>query len=63
VKRCNDSVILIIFTVNSFEFVYFFFKSGDVTKGGSDSLCLLSLGSFRIEQSVTNCVGECVPCN
>jgi len=34
-----------------------------VTKGGSDCLCLLSPGGFRIEKSVKNCVGERVPCN
>jgi len=32
VKRCNDSVILIVFTVNSSEFAYFF-KSGEIHAG------------------------------
>jgi len=32
-------------------------------KGGSDCLCLLSSGGIRIEQFVTNCVGERLPCN
>jgi len=32
-------MILIIFIVNTSEFAYIFFKSGEVTKGGSDCLC------------------------
>jgi len=32
-------------------------------KGGRDCLCLLSPGRFHIEQFVTNCVGERLPCN
>jgi len=33
-------------------------SQGKVTKGGSDCLCLLSPGGFRIEQFVINGVGE-----
>ena len=62
-KRCNYCMILLIFIVNTAEFAYFFFKSGEVTNGGSDCLCLLSPGGFRIEQFVTNCSGERLPCN
>jgi len=63
VKRCNYSVILIIFTVNTLVFAYFLFKSGEGTKGGSDCLCLLLPGGFHIEQPVTKCVGEHGLCN
>jgi len=38
-------------------------SQGNVTKGGSDCLCLLSPGRFQIEQCVINCVGERLPCN
>jgi len=34
-----------------------------VTKGGNNCLCLLSPSGFRIEQFVTNCVREYLPCN
>jgi len=56
-------MILIIFIFNKSEFAHFFFKSVELTKGGSDCLCLLSPGDFRVEQFVTNCVGERLPCN
>jgi len=55
-------VILIIFTVKSSEVAYSS-SQANVTKGGSDCLCLLWPGGFRIEQSVKNSVGVCVPCN
>jgi len=54
-------VIPIIFTVNSSEFACFYFKSRESHERGSDCLCLLSPGGFRVEQFVTNCVGEHVP--
>jgi len=56
-------MILIIFTVDTFEFAYFFFKSGESHDGGKRLLVLLSPGGIRIEQFVTNCGGERLPCN
>ena len=40
-----------------------FFKSGDSHEGRQRLLVLLSPGGFRIEQFVTNCGGDRVPCN
>ena len=59
-KRCNYCMILIMFIVNKSEFAYFFFKSGE---GRQRLLVLLSPGGIRIEQFVTNCGGERLPCN
>jgi len=57
-------MILIIFTVNSPEFAYFFFKSGKSHEGRQRLLVPPLVGWFsRCEQSVTNCVGEREPCN
>jgi len=56
-------MILIIFIVNISEFAYFFFKSGESQEGTQRLLALLSQGGFRIEQFVTNCDGERLPCN
>jgi len=57
-------MILIIFIVNSLHLNWRTSSSqGKVTKGRSDCLCLLSPGGFRIEQPVTNCVDERLPCN
>jgi len=55
-------MILIIFIVNTSEFAYFF-KSGESHEGRHRLLVLLSPGGFRIEQFVTNCGGERLPCN
>jgi len=55
-KRCNYCMILIIFIVNTFEFVYFVFKSGDSHEGRQRLLVLLSPGGIRIEQFVTQTV-------
>ena len=63
VKRCNYWMILIIFIVNTSEFADFFFKSGDCHKGRQRLLVLLAPGGIRIEQFVTNCGGERLPCN
>ena len=62
-KRCNYCMILIIFIVNTSEFAYFFFKSGDSHQGRQWLLVLLSPGGVRIEQFVTNCGGERLQCN
>ena len=62
-KRCNYCMIPIIFIVNASEFAYFFFKSGDSHEGRQRLLVLLSPVSIRIEQFVTNCSGERLPCN
>ena len=62
-KRCNYCMILIIFVVNTSEFAYFFFKSGDSHEGRQRLLVLLSPGGVRIEQFVTNCGGERLQCN
>ena len=62
-KRCNYCMILIIFIVNTSEFTYFFFKSGENHEGRHRLLVLLSPGGFRIEQFVTNCGGGRFPCN
>ena len=51
-------MILIIFIVNTSEFAYFFFKSGDSHEGRQRLLVLLSPGGVRIEQFVANCGGE-----
>jgi len=51
-------MILIIFIVNTSEFAYFFFKSGDSHEGRQRLLALLSPGGVRIEQFVTNCGDE-----
>jgi len=56
-------MILIIFIVNTSEFAYFFFKSGDSHEGRHRLIVLLSPGGFRIEQFVTNCGGERLPYN
>jgi len=61
-KRCNHCMILIIFIVNTSEFAYFFFKS-DSHEGRQRLLVLLSQRGIRIEQFVTNCGGERLPCN
>jgi len=62
-KRCNCCMILIIFIVHASEFAYFFFKSGDSHEGRQRLLVLLSTVGIRIEQLVTNCGGERLPCN
>jgi len=62
-NRCNYCMILIIFIVNTSEFAYFFFKSVVSHEGRQQLLALLSPGGFRIEQFVTNCGGEGLPCN
>jgi len=62
-KRCNYCMILIIFIVNTSEFAYFFFKSGESHEGMHRLLVLLSPGGFRIDQFVTNCGGERLQCN
>jgi len=54
-------MILTIFIVNTSEFAYFFFKSGESHEGMQRLLVLLSPGGFRIEQFVTNCGGERLP--
>jgi len=56
-------MILIIFIVHASEFAYFFFKSGDSHEGRQRLLVLLSTVGIRIEQLVTNCGGERLPCN
>jgi len=56
-------MILIIFIVNTSEFAYFFFKSGESHEGRQRLLALLSPGGLRIEQFVTNRGGERLPCN
>jgi len=55
-------MILVIFTVNASEFAYFF-KSGESHEGRHRLLVLISPGGFSIEQFVTNCGGERLPCN
>jgi len=65
-KRCNYCMILIIFIVNTSGFAYFFFSSGESHEGRQRLLVLLSPRGFRlnrIEQFVTNCGGERLPCN
>jgi len=47
-KRCNYCMVLIIFIVNTSEFAYFFFKSGDSQEGRQRLLVLLSPGGIRI---------------
>jgi len=56
-------MILIIFIVNTSEFAYFFFKSGDSHERRHRLLVLLAPGGFRIEQFVTNCGREGLKCN
>jgi len=56
-------MILVIVIVNTSEFAYFFFKSGESHEGRHRLLVLLSPGGFRIEQFVTNCGVEGLPCN
>jgi len=56
-------MILIIFIVNTSEFLYFFFNSGNSHEERQGLLVLLSSGGIRIEQLVTNCGGERLPCN
>jgi len=51
-------MILNLFIVNTSEFAYIFFKSGETHEGRHRLLALLSPGGFRIEQFVTNCGGE-----
>ena len=62
-KKCNYCIILIIFIVNTSEFAYFFFKSGESHEGRHQFFVLLSPGGFRIEQFVTNFGGERLPWN
>jgi len=62
-KRFNCYMILMIFIANTFEFAYFFFKSGESHEGRQRLLVLHSPGGLRIEQFVTNCGGERLPCN
>jgi len=62
-KRYHYCMILIIFIVNTSEFAYFFFKSGDSHEGRQGLLVLLAPGGIRIEQFVTNCGGERLQCN
>jgi len=62
-KRCNYCMILFIFIVNTSEFAYFFFKSGDSHEERQRLLVLLSPGGVRIEQFVTNYGGERLQCN
>jgi len=59
----NHCMILIIFTVNTSEFAYFFYESVESHEGRHRLLLILSPGGFRIEQFVTNCVGERLPCS
>jgi len=58
-------MILIIFIVNTSEFAYFFFKLGESHEGRQRLVVPPLTGwlSHRIEQFVTNCVGERLPCN
>jgi len=56
-------MILIIFIVNTSDFAYFFFKSGDSHEGRQRLLVLLLPGDVRIEQFVTNCSDERLQCN
>ena len=56
-------MVLFIFIVNTSEFAYFFFKSGESHEGRHRLFVLLSPGGFRIEQFVTNCGGERLPCS
>jgi len=56
-------MILIIFIVNTSAFAYFFFKPWESHEGGQRLLALLPPGGFRIEQFVTNCGGEHLPCS
>jgi len=59
-KRCNYCMILIIFIVNTSEFACFFFKSGEVTKGGSDCLCSSHRVAFVLSSlSQTVAVSAC----
>jgi len=52
-------MILIIFIVNTSEFTYFFFKSGE-SEEGSDCLCFLSPGGFALSSlSQTVLVSAC----
>ena len=64
-KRCKYCMILIIFIVNTSEFAYFFFKSGESGEGRQRLLVLPPPGGFCIKQFyiVTNCGGERLPCN
>jgi len=56
-------MILIILIVNTSEFAYFFFNSGESDEGRHRLLVLLSPDGFRVEQFVTNCGGERLPYN
>jgi len=56
-------MILSIFIVNTSEFAYFFFKSGNSHEGRQRLIVLLSLDGIRIEHFVTNCGCERLPCN
>ena len=56
-------MILIIFIVNTSEFAYFFFKSGESHEGRQRLLVLLLPVAIRFEQFVTNCGGVRLPCN
>ena len=62
-KRCIYCMILIIFILNTSEFAYFFFKSGDSHEGRQGLLVLLAPGCIRMEQFVTNCGGERLQCS
>jgi len=59
VQVLYDSYLLI---VNTSEFADFFFTSEESHEGRQRLLVFLSPGGFRIEQFVTNCGGERLPC-
>jgi len=56
-------MVVIIFMVNTSEFAYFFFKSENSYEGRQRLLVFLSPDGIHIEQFVTNCGGERLPCN
>jgi len=56
-------MVILIFIVNTSEFAYFFFKSGESHERRKRLLVPPPPGGFRIEQFVTNCGGERLPCN
>jgi len=59
-KRCNYYMILIIFMVNTSEFAYVFFKSGEVTKEGSGCMCSSHWVAFALSSlSQTVVVSAC----
>jgi len=61
-KRCIYCMILIIFIINTSEFAYSSQVRGS-HEGKQRLLVYLAPGGFRIEQFVTNCGGERLPCN